>query len=458
MAERRWLSGMDTAFIEVDRAPVNMNIGALLVFEASDVPFEDLAAHIERRLSRIPRFRQRLAVPPLGLGRPAWVDDEHFDLLFHVRNIGLGGTRDEAALLELFGRLVSIPLDRSRPLWELWIVDLDDGRTAAIQKIHHAMVDGVSDADMLIALLDLTPERPGDAADPIPQWEPEPTPSDLTLLREAASERLRHLASAVGGLAGRARRPAETAKDSAGVAKALTATVGAVAAPNPKTSLTGTIGTRRRVEVVRADLDDVKEKKNRHGVTVNDVVLAAVSCGLGHLLRSRGEDLDDVVLRATVPMSVRASGAQGDLGNQFTPLLVRLPVGETDPLACLTDLHAQMEHLKGSAAVASTGSLFDVFELMPSSLITVGVRAFITHQHVMDLMITNIPGPPFPLYFMGAELLEIYPYVPLLQNTTVGIAIVSYNGKLNFGLSGDWDSTPDLPVLAEGITKALADI
>lgn len=458
MAQRRWLSGMDTALVHVERPPVSMNIGALLIFAATDTTFDELLAHIERRLDRIPRFRQRLALAPFGLGRPSWVDDENFDLGFHVRNVGLGGSRDEEALLELFGRLVSIPLDRSRPLWELWVIDLDDGRKAVIQKVHHAMVDGVSDADMLLALLDLTPAPPADAGQPPAEWEPEAAPSDLALARSAIGQGIGRLAGAAGRALDRLRRPARTAKETAHVAQAFTAAAGAVATPAPATSLTSPIGSRRRFEVVRASLDEVKDKKNRHGMTVNDVVLAAVTNGLRDLLLSRGEDLDGAHLRATVPMSVRPAGAGGDLGNQFAPLLVKLPVGEEDPVGRLADLHAQMERMKGSEAVASTDSVFEVFDLVPTSVISVAVRALIGHQRVMDLMITNIPGPPIPLYFMGAELLEIFPYVPLVQHTTVGVAIVSYNGHLNFGLSGDWDTTADLGILADGITKGLGEL
>jgi len=453
MGDTQWLSGMDVALLHAERPPVNMNIGGLLIFDHIDATPEQAMRHIESRLHRLPRFRQRVMEPPLGMGRPAWVDDEHFDISYHVRNVGLGGTRDEAALFELFGRLMSIPLDRSRPLWEIWIVDLPDGRYGVIQKAHHAMIDGVSDAEILVALLDLspdyTPEEPR-------EWEPAAPPSQAEHLFRAAQRGVGNLVAAGRGAAEAARDPRPLAGRAAGAVRALTASMGAVGRPAPATSLSGEIGTRRRFEVVRASLEDVKDAKNRHGTTVNDVALAAVACGLGQLLRDRGESTDGLRLESVVPVSIRPAEAYGDMGNRFTPLLVELPVGEEDPVRCLVDVHEQMQRLKASKALAGSDSLLDLTEYVPSAVIALGVRSIIANQRVMNLMVTNVPGPQFPLYFMGSELLEIFPFVSLLQHTTIGVAIASYNGQIAFGLSGDWDSTPDMSVLAEGIAKAIA--
>ncbi|MCC7078725.1 MAG: wax ester/triacylglycerol synthase family O-acyltransferase [Acidimicrobiia bacterium] len=456
MAEFQRLSGMDTALLLVERPPVNMNIGALLVFEHLDATPEEVTEHVASRLHRLPRFRKRLMQLPYGLGRPVWVDDEHFDIHFHVRHIGLGGTRDEAALLDLFGRLQGMPLDRSRPLWELWIVDLPDGRHAAIQKVHHAMVDGVSDVDVLVALLDLGRDW---ATEPASAWQPAAPPSRAALLTDSAVESGRRTVTALGaGISSALRHPAAAIERVTQTARAAAATFGAVARPVPETSIGAQIGSRRRFAVVRLDLETLKDTKSRHGTTVNDVALAATAYGLGRLLAHRGEGDADLRLETVVPMSVRPDAAAGTLGNRFAPLRIELPVGTADPAEILADVHAQMEAIKSSKALPGGDVLLDATELLPTTLISLGVRALIDRQHVMTLMVTNVPGPQFPLFFRGSELLEIFPCVPILQNTTLGVAIASYNGKVVFGITGDWDSTTDIDVLTEGIAKALTDL
>lgn len=459
MAGYQRLSAMDTALLLVERPPVNMNIGALLIFEHLDATPQEVVDHVASRMHRLPRFRRKLMEVPFGLGRPVWVDDENFDINFHVRHVGLGGAGDEAALLDLFGRLQSIPLDRSRPLWEIWLVDLPDGRHAAIQKVHHAMADGVSDVEILVALLDLSRDWTTETA---PEWKPVPPPSSATLLTESTTEAIRRPLSALrGGIASVARDPRQFADNTAKALRAATATVGAVAKPTPKTSLDGPIGSRRRFQILRLELDSVKEAKARHGTTVNDVAVAMVTCGLGALLEQRGElpkFPGGLRLEAVVPMSTRPEAAAGTMGNRFAPLRVELPVCETDPVAVLADIHAQTTAIKHSKALPGGDALLEATEFLPTPLISLGARTVIDHQHLMSLMITNVPGPQFPLYFRGAELLEIFPYVSILQHTSIGVAVASYNGQLAFGIAGDWDSTPDLDVMTEGMAKAFATL
>ena len=222
-------------------------------------------------------------------------------------------------------------------------------------------------------------------------------------------------------------------------------------------ALNADVGSRRRFDVVRASLDDVKAAKNRHGVTVNDVVLAAVGGGLGDLLRSRGELTPDLALRVLVPVSMRPDDQRFALGNQVGALVADLPVGEADPLRRLRRIHEQMAMLKGS----HEADVFDVFlhasDHAPRTLVALAARAAVHGRHFVNAVITNVPGPPLPLYLRGAQMLEAFPYVPLSEDTTVGVAIASYNGALNMGLTGDWDTTADLDVLASGIEKALGE-
>ena len=454
MAAFERLTALDASFVYAERPPVQVHVGSLLVFEDSGLRGEELASHVESRLHRIPRFRQRLMDVPMGLGLPVWVDDEHFDISFHVRSIGLARPGGERELLELMGRLQSVPLDRTRPLWELWCVDLPGARQALIQKTHHAMVDGISGVDVLSAIVDLTPETPEEA---VPEWRPEPAPTPAQLAAATVGERLTdpaRLGRSAWRLLSDPRRALQRGRTLAG---ALPTVAGTATHLAPQTSLNADVGSRRRFDVVRASLDDVKAAKNRHGVTVNDVVLAAVGGGLGDLLRSRGELTPDLALRVLVPVSMRPDDQRFALGNQVGALVADLPVGEADPLRRLRRIHEQMAMLKGS----HEADIFDVFlhasDHAPRTLVALAARAAVHGRHFVNAVITNVPGPPLPLYLRGAQMLEAFPYVPLSEDTTVGVAIASYNGALNMGLTGDWDTTADLDVLASGIEKALGE-
>jgi WS/DGAT/MGAT family acyltransferase len=402
-------------------------------------------------LHLVPRFRKKIMTVPLGQGRPIWVDDHDFDLNYHVRLTALPKPGNEEQLLTLMGRLQSTVLDRRRSLWELWFVEgLEGDRVSIIQKTHHALVDGISGVDVATVLLDLEPNPQPVKA---PTWWPKPPPSSTELLRDSVVERATVPAEMFRSARAALRGPRQVVTRMVKAAQTVVS-MGTLA---PRTPLNVAVGPHRRFEMVRAELAPVKDAKRTLGATVNDVVVAAVAGGLRHFLESRGEPVDGLRLRAFLPVSVRDESERMALGNKVSGILVSLPVGVTDPVERLHDISAQTRHLKETQQAIGAEVLTGLADYAPATIFTLASR-LMPFQRSINVGITNVPGPQVPLYCMGARMIEAFPYVGAFAGAAVVVAVLSYNGALGFGLTGDRDAVTDLGVLAEGIEKSLAEL
>ncbi len=457
MANPNRLTGLDSSFLHLERAAVHMHVAACAVFAGDPPGYDELLAAIETRLHLLPRYRQRLAFVPFDQGRPVWVDDPHFNIGFHVRHTALPRPGDEAALQRLAGRVFSQALDRARPLWELWLVEgLAGGRFALLSKTHHALVDGVSGVDIATVLFDASAD-PLPVAPPEHDWQPQPLPSPAQLLGEALIERATVPAELTRGVRAVLRGPRGVARRAVGAAAAA-GRFGIVGLqPAPPSRFNTKIGPHRRFTWVRGDLEAFKQVKNTLGGTVNDVVLAAVAGGLGRYLRLHGEETDGVELRAMVPVSVRADIERGALGNRVAAMWAPLPVGVRDPAQRLQAIGGAMTGIKESGQAVGAQVLTQLSGFAPPTIVAQAARLS-ARQRFFNLVVTNVPGPQFPLYVQGRELEALYPMVPLAENTTLGIAIMSYHGQLNFGLVADRDALPDLEVLAEELRRSIAEL
>jgi WS/DGAT/MGAT family acyltransferase len=457
MARGTRLSGLDSSFLHLERDGAHMHVAACSVFGGKPPKHEELMSAIESRLHLVPRYRQRLAFVPLDQGRPVWVDDPHFNIAYHVRHTALPRPGDEEQLAQLTGRVFSQALDRTKPLWEVWLVEgLSDGRFAILSKTHHALVDGISGVDILTVLFDTSPE-PMPVAPPEHEWVPAPLPSDAQLLADALRERATVPGEMIRGVRAVLRGPRTVAKRVGEALIALGAFAWAGLQPAPDSMFNVPIGPHRRFMWVDGDLEAVKAVKNALGGTVNDMVLTVVAGALGRFMRLRREDTEDVVLRAMVPVSVRADVERGALGNQVAAMWAPLPVGVVDPVDRLRQISAAMAEIKESGQAVGAQVLTALSGFAPATIISQAMRLQ-SRQRMFNLVVTNVPGPQFALYVLGRELQAIYPMVPLAQNTALGIAIMSYNGQLNFGLSADYDALPDVAVLAQELEGSLAEM
>jgi diacylglycerol O-acyltransferase len=439
------LTGLDASFLAFEKGGAHMHVGTVLVFDGPAPPYEALTEHVERALHLVPRYRQRLAHPPLGLDRPVWTDDPHFNIGYHVRHTALPEPASERELRRLAGRLFSQQLDREKPLWELWLVDeLGDGRFALIGKTHHALVDGIAGVDLLTVLFDLEPDPPpgggcGLQSGPGSRGGAELLATALvdrvTAPLAVAREALGHPLRTLGGL---------VALASAGA--------GAPASP-----LNVKIGPHRRFAWADADLHAFKQVKNRLGGTINDVVLTVVTGALrAHLFR-HGRDPEGMELKAMVPISVRADADRGALGNQVAAMYAPLPVGIADPVERFRTVHAALAGLKESGQAVGAQAITRLADAAAPTILTQAARLQ-ARQRFFNLTVTNVPGPQVPLYVLGRRLEAFYPLVPLVLNTALGIAVMSYDGKLFFGLLGDYDALPDLDALAGDLEAAIVEL
>ncbi|MEA2506945.1 MAG: diacylglycerol O-acyltransferase / wax synthase [Actinomycetota bacterium] len=448
------LSALDELFLHLEGPNTHMHVGGLALFEGPAPSWSEALAGIEGRLQSVPRFRQKLATVPYGLGRPVWIDDAHFNLGYHLRHTTLPDPGGETELKRFCARVMSRQLDRSKPLWEMWFVEgLRDGRFAVISKTHHCVVDGVSGADIMSVLMD--PGREAPAITP-KAWNPAPEPTSDQLIADAIAERLTSPAEIWRSLQSTAvDRRRLPGKIVAG-ARSLAAFIGGSLDFAPPSSLNQQVGPDRRFETVLADLDAFKRVKRTLGGTVNDVVLTVVAGGLGHLLRARGEVTADLELRAMVPVSVRTRAGES-AGNHLAALWALLPVGDEDPVRRFREVSERMKHLKGSGQAVGAQLLTRIGDYTPPTILAQASRV-VARQRAYNLVITNVPGPQLPLYLMGRQMQEVYPVLPLSDNTTLGVALLSYNGTLGFGVLGDHDTAPDLGVLAEGVEKSIAEL
>jgi diacylglycerol O-acyltransferase len=446
------LSSLDAVFVNAEDGVSHMHVGSCAIFAGPPPPFADVVALIDSKLPRLPRYRQKLRMVPGGLAHPVWVDDADFSIDYHVRHTALPPPGGEAELEHLMGRLMSQELDRQRPLWETWVVEgLSDDRWALISKAHHCMVDGVSGTDMMAVLLDARPDAP---ITPPERWEPQPAPTDLALALDAMRQLVVMPVRQAGAIAAQLRRP-RAAMKRAGEVVAGVRSLSRYVVPAPALSVEGGIGPHRRYAAARCTLDEIRAIRSAFGGSVNDVVLAVISGAFRDVLLARGDPVDGVSFRSLVPVSVRRPG-DSTPNNQVSLIIAELPIGVADPVARLAAVRTQMAALKTSHQVDAGEAITTTAELAPPLLqaMTVwGVTALLrrTPQHLVNTVTTNVPGPQYPLFALGRGMLEYLPYVPLSSGVRIGIAILSYNGHVAFGVTGDYDTAPDVHEMAERI-------
>jgi diacylglycerol O-acyltransferase / wax synthase len=451
------LSALDASFLHMEDASAHMHVASAIVFEGDPPPYLELLEAIEGRLHLVPRYRQRLASVPLGQGRPRWVDDPHLNLRYHVRHTALPSPGSEEQLQALAGRVFSQPLDRDKPLWEIWLAEgLEGGRFALLAKTHHALVDGVSGVDIVTVLFD-TSADPAAPPDPGERWLPRPVPSGTQLLGEALLERATAPAELGRTLRAVVRGPRRMAAELGTAAVSMGAMAWAGIKPAPSTPYNSSIGGHRRFTWVRTELGDLKAIKDKLGGTVNDVVLATVSGALGRHLRRRGEATDGLELKALVPVSVRADVERGALGNRVAAMIASLPVWCHEPLARLDVVREDMGQLKEGRQAVGAEMITQLGDFAPPTILDQAAR-LMSRQRFFNVVVTNVPGPQFPLYLMGRQMLDPFPMVPLARNQGLGVAIMSYNGRMNFGLVGDYELMWDIDDLAEDIRESLGEL
>jgi diacylglycerol O-acyltransferase / wax synthase len=429
-----------------------MHVASVSVFEGPPPSHEEFRDHIASRLHLVPRFRQKLRFVPFAQGRPVWVDDPHLNLSYHVRQTALPAPGSEEQLRNLAARIFSQQLDRSKPLWELWLVEgLHDGRFAIIGKSHHALVDGISGVDITTVLFDVEREPSSPPVSP-PRWAPRPEPTDLKLLTEALRERATSPREIARGMRAALRGPRQLLRNVGATGKMIGAGISA-----PSTPFNVEIGPHRRIVFVRADLDVFKQVKDEHGGTVNDVVLSVVTGAIGNYLRARGDDTEDLELRAMVPVSVRAEEERGALGNRLSAMMAPLPVWCQDPVGRLHLITDIMGDLKGSGQAVGAEILTRLVDFAPTTIASQAARLQ-PAQRFFNLVVTNVPGPQFPLYVLGREMQAIFPLVPLARRQALCVGIMSYNGQVNFGLVGDYDAMADLESFGLDLEGAIEEI
>ncbi len=451
------MSPLDASFLHIEDAVTHMHIGSVGILEGPVPEPHAVPEAIAARLPDVPRYRQKVRFVPLALGRPTWVDDPHFNLGYHIRRTALPAPGGDDELRNLVGRVMSQQLDRSKPLWEMWVVEgLDDGRWALISKTHHCMVDGVSATDLLSVILSNDREPPPASSD---DWRPTPEPSPAELIGHSLTLRAASPYEALRTVLSAARGPRRVATQAVATARGL-ANFRPLLERNPELSLNGPIGPHRRWDWAKARLSDVKQIRHaHHGVTINDVVLAVITNGFRELLLSRGEEVRGQRLRTLVPVSVRADSERGTYDNKVSAMFAELPVEIGDPVERLHSLHEQMQHLKHSGQAIAAERLTALGGFAPAMLLALGGRVGTRlPQSSINTVTTNVPGPQHPLYLAGRRMLEAFPFVPLGGHVRVGVAIFSYDGGLNFGVTGDFDTAQDIGVLCAGIEQGVAEL
>ncbi len=461
MAQRHLdrLSSTDASFLHQEGPTSHMHIGGVLIFQGPPPEFSAYVNHVRSRLHLVPRYRQKLATPPFETGRQLWVDDPDFNIEYHVRHTALPPPGSEEQLFLLTSRIASQQLDRDKPLWENWLVEgLEGDRFAVISKTHHALVDGVSGVDLATVMFDLerSPSAPSDAEELEP-WRPKREPAGVELVAAG----VRGAAGVATSFMTRSVSAATHPVSSLGKLRDAAEGVGEIAwaglNPAPETPLNVEIGPHRRYAVVRHQLADYKAVKSTFGGTVNDVVLTVVSGALARWLESRGLRTEGLEMRALVPVSVRTDAHRDTLGNQLTVMRGPLPVYIHDPVSRLAFVRRAMDGLKESKQAVGAATLAAVNDLAPPTILAQASRLNFSTR-LFNLLVTNIPGPQVPLYVLGCQLEDLFPLAFLPKNHALAVAIMSYNGGLDYGLLGDYDALPDIDVIADGIDASLKEL
>jgi len=453
------LTALDASFLYLERPAMHMHVAGLAVLDPSARPdgrlrFDDVASVMASRLHLAPRFRQKVVTVPFDLGLPLWVDDPEFDLDFHLRRAALPAPGGRRELADQVQRVLSRPLDRTKPLWELYVIEgLEDGHVATLMKVHHAMIDGLSGIHLAAAIYDLSSDPPGVPAPP--SWHPEPEPSSRDLLEEAVRDLATHPVRAISAAVENVRRSPALAALGLGTVMSGVRSIFDMGS-RPSSSLDVRIGPNRRFAMTEAPVQRFKEIKDALGGTVNDVVLAVVGGGLHRLLKIRKEPTKGRTLRVMVPVSVRHLG-DGPLGNRVAPAFVDLPVGAMSGKKRLTLVREGTRHLKDSMMAMGADAIIGLGAYAPGGLLAAAAR-LASRGPWFNLVVSNVPGPQQPMYLAGARLVASYPSMPLGENSALSIACTSLAGTMAFGITGDWDGLPDVDRLALALDESLAEL
>ena len=457
------LSFLDNSFLALDSETTHMHVAGVAIFDAKPLMNNEGGVDIERiralfatRMQYIPRYRQRLAWVPFER-HPVWVDDQHFDLDYHIRHTGLPRPGSELQLRRLASRIVAQKLDRKRPLWELWVIEgLEGDRVALINKVHHCMIDGIAGVELMAVAFGFSPTE---MIEPPDHWEPRPAPSPAQLLGAETGRRMRRLIDALKGAGTAAGHAAESWDEAATRLRAARRSLASGwLRQSPRTPLNDNIGPNRRLAWLRLSLDEVKEIKNSLGGTVNDVVLAIVSGAVRSFLEDhRGFPVEGLDYRVMAPVSVRSKSQRGQLGNQLAMWLVPLPLSEPDPAARLKVIADETLELKKTNQALGASTLIQMSSGAPATLVSLAARLG-TGARPFNMTVTNVPGPQFPLYLLESELEVQYPFVGLWHHHGVSVALFSYAGSLDWGINADWDLVPDINVFVDSIRASFEEL
>jgi WS/DGAT/MGAT family acyltransferase len=459
MAQRHLdrLTPIDASFLHQEGPTSHMHVGGLTIVEGPPPAMEEFLEQIRRRLHLVPRYRHKLAHTALDSGRPVWIDDPSFNLEYHVRHTALPTPGGWEQLCALTARIFSQQLDRSKPLWEMWLIEgLEDDRFALISKTHHALIDGIAGIDLATVLFDLSPTPP-----PLSSsgraWQPHSEPGAAELVAAGLRGALRAGIELAEGALDALAHPDHALSRAREAAEGIGEIVWAGLNPAPETPLNVDIGPHRRFVGVASRLEDFKLVKNAFGGTVNDVVLAVVAGALRAFLVSRGVRTEGMEMRALVPVSVRAEDEHHQGGNRIVAMRGPLPVYIADPIQRLRFVSQAMDGLKESKQALGAEVIAGVQNFAPPTILAQASRLNFSTR-LFNLLVTNVPGPQFPLYVLGREMLEAYPVAFLPENHGLAIAIMSYNSQMNFGLLGDFDALPDIDAIGDSIAKELATL
>jgi len=460
------LTGLDAGFLWMETPSSAMHVSGLAIYDPSDLPdggvdfgIADVREMVRGRLHLAPPFRQRLVDVPLQLHFPLWIEDPNFNLDNHIRRVAVpapGGVRE---LAELAAELNATQLDRSRPLWEMWFIEgLEGGRVATLTKVHHAAIDGASGSEITVALFDLSPEVAQHAL-PDEPWTPDAVPSDLDMLRYATASLARQPLRVLRAL----RRTGKAALNVTSMARGEGSGLAPLPFTAPATSINGAISARRSIAVSSLSLTEVKRVKNAFGATVNDVVLALCAGALRSYFAERGEDVDGPLL-AMVPVSVRADEQKGDMGNQVSSMFTTLATDIADPVARLHAIHDGMKGAKEQHRAIGADTLTDWAEFAAPAVFGRAMRLYARmgladrHRPVFNVTISNVPGPPFPLYSAGAKLEANFPLGPIFDGAALNITVMSLEDSLDFGILTCPDVVDDVWAISDGLAAALAEL
>jgi diacylglycerol O-acyltransferase / wax synthase len=451
------LTPIDASFLHQEGRHSHMQVGGLIAVEGPPPTIDQLLEQIRRRLHLVPRYRQKLAYTALDSGRPVWIDDPSFNLEFHVRHTALPEPGSWEQLNELTAQIFSQALDRAKPLWEMWLIEgLEDGCFALISKNHHALIDGIAGVDLVTVLFDLSPDAPPQPTRLAP-WKPHTEPGTAKLLAANVRGTIHAGCGLAQGALGALVHPERALGRARESVEGLAEIAWAALNPAPKTLLNGPIGPHRRFVGVSGELADFKLIKNELGGTVNDVVLAVIAGALRTFLIARAGRTEGVELRALVPVSVRAEDEHDQFGNRIVAMRGPLPVYIADPVERLRFVSDAMNGLKESKQALGAEVIAGVQSFAPPTILAQASRINFSTR-LFNLLVTNVPGPQLPLYVLGREMLSVYPVAFLAEGHALAVAIMSYNGQLNFGLLGDFDILPDLAYIGESIEQELATL